>query len=334
MTPDRPVTTYRYSTTCSDFNEPTEFHSTQPAPRRSRQIQTTTLCMILLMLIPYTLRAQEFDCEVSLNARQASGPELNRIDELGPQIERYLNENRWTDNRYAQHERLRCRVQIVLRSTSQAGEIEAEAVFQLRRPIYNTLQETVSVLLSERDWSFNHTGTLSLYRDLQIHDDLTSLIDFYAYIMIGMDRDTFAPLGGTDAFEQALAILELAQAQGAPGWDRGFGPQRTRSGLVQDLLNPAHEPLREAIYQYHRLGLDRFADNPEQAREAVLQAIEQIHQNRQRVTSQLFDTFFDAKYNELVALFRDAPAPMQREARELLQRADPGHGGDYDELGR
>ncbi|MEX1211364.1 MAG: DUF4835 family protein [Balneolaceae bacterium] len=290
--------------------------------------------MILLMIIPYTLRAQEFDCEVSFNARQAAGPELNRIDELGPQIERYLNENRWTGTSYAPHERLRCRVQIVLRNTHQDGTVEAEAVFQLRRPIYNSMQETVSVLLSERNWTFDYTTPRALRRDLQIHDDLTSLIDFYAYILIGMDRDTFAPLGGNDAYSQALAILELAQAQSAPGWDRGFGSQRTRHGLIQDLLNPSHEPTREAIHHYHRNGLDRFVDQPGPAREAVLQAIEQIHQNRQRTTSQLFDIFFDAKYNELVALFRDAPAPMQREARELLQRADPGHGGDYDQLNR
>ncbi len=293
----------------------------------------TVFCMIGLAAIPYKLQAQEFRCEVTINDRQISGSSYDYVSQLAPNLERYINENRWTDDRFENHERIQCRMQIVLTNVDSQFNYTAEVVINKKRPVYNTLQQTSSIVLTDDNWVFSYPQGRSFLRDELQFDDLTSFVDFYLYIMLGIDFDTFSELGGSRYYAQALDILELGQMANSPGWSRSIGSQRNRYGLITDLTNPGYEDLRRSIYQYHRLGLDQFTINQENARSEVFEAIERIGENKRRASrNYLFDIFFDTKYTEIVSLFQDAGANRRLEAYNLLRDVDPGHSSEYEKL--
>lgn len=289
--------------------------------------------LILYFANPFGLYAQEFNCTVSVNARQISGSSYDYISELEDELEGYINENRWTDDRYEDFERIVCAIQIVITGVDRDYNFTAETVFSVRRPIYNTNQLSSNIVLSDNNWVFNYPRNKNLVKDELQFDDLTSFIDFYMNIILGYDYDSFSELGGSRYFNRAQNIFELARNTGTQGWGRSIGAQRNRYGLINDLSSSSYIDYRRAIYGYHRLGLDQFTLDPELAREEILQALELLR-NSKRVTGNnyLFDLFFGTKYTEIVAVMQDADADKRREAYNLLRDADPANTSAYEEL--
>ncbi|WP_456238931.1 type IX secretion system protein PorD [Rhodohalobacter halophilus] len=289
--------------------------------------------LFMLVGLYQPANAQELNCSVSVNDRQISGSSYDYVQELANTIEQYLNENRWTNDRYLDHEKINCTLQIVLTDVDGNANFTAEAVWSASRPIYNTNRQTTLFIISDGNWQFDYARNRNLiYDDLQ-YDDLTSFIDFYALIILGYDYDGFAELGGSTFFNRALDVMELAQNTGAAGWGRSIGAQRNRYGLISDLTNPSYRELREAFYRYHRLGLDQFTNNPEEAREQLLEALDQIR-NAKRVTGNnyLFDIFFGAKNREIVAMLQGGSPAIRTSAFNILSDADPANTSEYRRL--
>jgi len=289
--------------------------------------------LFYMLIIPAGLAAQEFNCDVSINDRQISGSSYDYVSELEVALENYINGHRWTNDRFREHERIGCNFQIVLTGVDQNFNYTAEVAITTRRPIYNSNQESLAILLSDNNWRFFYPENKNLIHDDLQFDDLTSFIDFYAYIMLGYDYDSFSELGGTQYYTRAQSVFELGQNSGSQGWGRSIGAQRNRFGLITDINNPAYEDLRRAIYQYHRLGLDQFTMQPEEARNQVLQALDLIRENKQLTNNNyLFDIFFSSKYTEIVAIFRDAGAEIRTRAYNILVDVDPAHTTEYEKL--
>jgi hypothetical protein len=277
--------------------------------------------------------AQELNCSVSVNDRQISGSSYDYISELQGAIQSYLNEHRWTDDRYEEHERILCSIQIVLTDVDSQFNFTAETVITVRRPIYNTFQHSSAVVISDNNWRFNYPRNKNLIHDELQFDDLSSFLDFYAYVILGFDYDSFSELGGSRYFNRALNIFELGQNSGATGWGRSIGAQRNRFGLINDLNSSAYQDLRIAYYKYHRFGLDQFTLDPDLSQSEVIQALDIIRENK-RMTSNnyLFDIFFDTKYTEIVALLRDADVQTRNMAYNILRDVDPAHTSEYERL--
>lgn len=273
------------------------------------------------------------NCTVTINDRQISGSSYEYVSELGPALERYLNENRWTDDRYEEHERILCSIRILFTDVDGNQNFTAEAVITARRPIYNTTRQTSTFIINDSNWTFNYPRNKNLIYDELQFDELTSFIDFYTYILLGFDYDSFSELGGTPHFNKAQNIFELAQNTGAPGWGRSIGAQRNRYGLINDITSSSYRDLRSAYYRYHRLGLDRFTENPEQARNEILEALDQIRETK-RVTSNnyLFDIFFGTKYSEIVAALRESSPSIRTAAYNILRDVDPANTSEYRKL--
>ncbi len=291
------------------------------------------LLLLILTLNSKSINAQELNCSVTVNDRQISGTSAEHISELAPAIERYLNENRWTDDRYEEYERIRCNIQILLMDVDGNSNFTAEAVITANRPIYNSNRQTTLFVINDSNWRFNYSRNKNLiFDDLQF-DDLTSFLDFYAYIILGYDYDSFSDLGGSSHFNSALSIFEIAQNTGAQGWGRSIGAQRNRFGFINDITNPSYRDLRSAYYRYHRLGLDQFPQQEELARNEIVEALDLIRENK-RVTSNnyLFDIFFGTKYLEIVAALRDAPPSTRTAAFNILSDADPANTSEYRKL--
>lgn len=289
------------------------------------------LFLHVLFLSLATCNAQEIEAKVELNKDRINRTGIDHINDLPRQIEEYINNFKWTDMRVLEHERIQCTIQITLNEVSESLVFQASIVIQSNRPIYGTMQNTSVLVLVDNNWSFSYPPNRVFIHDEFQFDEIASLIDYYAYLILGFDADTFSPLGGSAYLNRANAIHDLANTSNAVGWSRAT--RQGRALLIQSLTTPNYEGLRNAMYTYHRTGLDLFSQNPEMARRNILNALKQIQENRKLVTETYpFDLFFNAKYRELTSVFMDATPDLKLQAYTLLTEIDPSHISKYDEL--
>jgi hypothetical protein len=276
--------------------------------------------------------AQELNCSVNVDTRAISGADYQFLNDLRPQIEEYFNDRSWTEHRFQEHERIDCTLQVTIEEAISLSQFRARLIVASRRPIYGTSQSTTVTQFNDSQWSFNYTQGAPLVFNLEQYDPLTSILDFYAMLLLGYDFDTFEPRGGQPYFERARRIAELAQGQNAPGWTE-MGGDRSRAELIRELLDPRFVPLREAYFRYHFEGLDHFVLATNESRAAVLEVLGSLNELFIEVSRRYsIDLFFNAKYQELTGLFEGSAYAMR--AYDLLSQVDPTHLQDYDRLVR
>ncbi len=276
--------------------------------------------------------AQELNCRVQIDASQISGAESDYsfLDDLERKIQEYMNTRSWTDDQFLQYERILCSMQIVVLEAISISEFQARLIVTTRRPIYGTSQSSLVMRVNDPEWQFEFSRGSSLNYDLDRYNSLTSVLDFYAYLILGYDYDTFSALGGTPYFERARTVADQAEGTGDPGWS-SVGTQQSRVQLLSNLLGQRHQPLRRVYYNYHRKGLDRFVGETTAARQQVLGVLKTLRKlNRQLSRSFALNLFFQTKYQELAALFSGSDLASQ--AHNLLVQMDPAHSSEYDKL--
>lgn len=277
--------------------------------------------------------AQELNCTVNINRAQVNGPEYVFLDELQPEVARYLNARAWTDDVFDARERIECSIQISIVQAVSLSRFTAQIAVQATRPIYGTAQRSTTLLLRDNTWQFSYTRGQALVYDINRYDALTSVLDFYALVLLGVDYDTFSPLGGQRFFERARQVAELGRADAtAPGWGRDPTEDRSRFTLVQEMLDPVFAPVRQAHFDYHFTVLDRFLLDQNASWAAAIvtfQSLADLYQslNQRRYVT---DLFFGARFQEIAALMRESP--QRNEAYALLSTMDPGHLSTYDAL--
>ena len=281
-------------------------------------------------------QAQELNCQISIDRQAITGTEFDFLDEFREEVFRYVNNRAWTDDVFRPEERIDCQIQISFTAALSQTTFAAQLVVQASRPIYGTAQPTTTLRVADNTWEFSYVRGQNLVYDPNRFDVLTSVLDYYANLILGYDYDTFSPLGGTRFFERALRIAELSRATSAgepgEGWYGQGIEDRARFTLVNELLDPVFQPVRRAQYDYHYRVLDHFVTRHEQSWADVMETLAALHDlyqqnNRRRYVT---DVFFGAKYQELTALL--AEAPQRNEAYALLSEMDAAHLGTYDAL--
>jgi hypothetical protein len=274
--------------------------------------------------------AQEFACDVRVDFSQLTGNEYDFLKDLELRLDEYINDRAWTDDRYLDHERIDCTVQITIKEAPTLTSFRANLVVATRRPIYGTMVNTTVVQFNDQEWDFNYSQGTPLIFNLERYDPLTSVIDFYVFMMLGYDYDTFSELGGTQYFERARRIAERAQASGAQGWSQ-VGSSEGRYQLITQLLDQRFVRLRRAYFNYHFEGLDRFVRETEVARANILSVIAELEELRQELSrTYAGDLFFSAKYQELASVFEGSE--LNSEAYQILSQVDPAHLSEYNRL--
>ncbi len=282
------------------------------------------------VLGPGRVVAQEFECRVTLNYQKLQGSDYTYLDELRTEIEEYLNERRWTEDRFEEFERIDCTFQIFIEEAVSLTSFRARLIPAIRRPIFGTTQSTTVAQFNDAEWQFTYAQGTPLIYDPERFDPLTSMLDFYAFVLLGYDYDTFSELGGTPHFEKARRIAERAQSFGAAGWSQLSG-DRGRTQLITQLLDPRFRPLRKAYFDYHFNGLDHFVSATDRARTATLSTLQELNILIQSLGRQYaIDLFFSAKFQELPFLFEGSALSSQ--AYGLLVELDPSHLSDYNML--
>jgi hypothetical protein len=297
-------------------------------------MQLPRIVLLLLFatafIAPSGASAQEFNCTVSVNYTQLSGSDFTFLGDLQLHIDEYMNKHRWTEDTFQENERIECAIQVLFEEALSLTSFKARLIVVSRRPTYNTTHSSVVVQFNDDNLQFNYAQGQPIVFNLEQYDPLASVLDFYAYVMLGYDYDTFSELGGTPYFETARRIAERASSQSAPGWSQ-IGSDRGRMNLVTQILDPRLRPLRKAYFDYHFHGLDRFVSESDAARRSVLEVLQSLEVLFDDVARQYaLDLFFSAKYTELASIFLQSQ--RSAEAYDILTQLDPAHTSDYQKL--
>lgn len=282
--------------------------------------------------------AQELNCTVIVNAEMVENQERRVFTDMETAFAQFLNNRKWTDHNYEPEERIRCQLIVGIKSQPSVGSFTATVQIQSVRPVFNTNMETRLLALTQnyadQDWQFEYTESQPL--DFNVNNftnNITSILAYYAYMIIGLDYDSFSKLGGTPYFEQAFTIVNNAQQTGRAGWQQFVNPPRNRYWLIENLMSPQFREVREGIYEYHRLGLDKFLSNPDEARQTVLGVLQKFQTAYQaRQNSFLIILFMYAKSNELINIFSQGDINVRRQAYEIMIEIDPTKTDEYQQV--
>jgi hypothetical protein len=281
------------------------------------------VAILTLTGCPLALQAQELLCNVKVNADRVATTDRGVFTDLEKAIEQFLNTRRWTTETFKDHERIHCSIFINIERMPSIGNFGASAQITAARPVFNSNYQSVLLNFADRDWDFEYIESLPLeYNDNAFLSNLTSILAFYAYIILGFDYDSFSELGGTPHFQKALLVVNNAQLSARAGW-QPLGSTRNRYALIEALLNTQNTDLRKAMYRYHRHTLDNFSKKPEEGRQIALGTLKEVQKVfRLNPTSILVISFFDTKAPELVNVFSGGSLPVRREAFEILSTID------------
>lgn len=275
---------------------------------------------ILLFLLLATLSAasalaQELNCRVKVNHTQVQGTNSGVFETLETAISEFMNNRSWTEQQYAKNERIECTMNITIKQYKpDANTFMGDVLFQVTRPVYNSAYNTTVFSMRDNNFGFTYKEYDPLEFNINnMSDNLTAMLAYYAYLFIGMDMDTYAPLGGTDALHQAEIIVSNAQTMAELGW-KAFDDNRNRHGIINDYMESSMEPYRLLQYKYHRQGLDEMANNVDRGRTAITEALEMLKEaHNNKPLSDLPQIFTDYKRDEIVNIYRGHGSANEKE---------------------
>ena len=281
---------------------------------------------LIALLMTFSVQAQELNCEVNIEAPQVNNVDPSRFQTLEEVVRDFMNSRKWTNDYFEFDERIECNMLITINSARDQNSFSATLQVQSSRPVYNTDYKTPVLTVNDGDFDFTFLDNAMVNFSIDQHrDNLSSVLAYYAYMIIGMDYDSFSPEGGTEYFLKAQTIVANAQNSGAAGWKASEG-QRNRYWLVENILSQTFRPLRACLYDYHRKGFDKLYDNAEESRKAISDAlIEMRNIHRIKPSSYNVQLFFAAKNAEIIQLFEAAPEPEIQRILPILKELDPGN---------
>ncbi len=295
-------------------------------------MKRSLVCIVLILLV-YPTTAQELNCRVTINADQVQTTDRRIFKDMETAFSNFLNNTKWTSDIFETNEKIKCNLLITLQNPTSIGNYQATVQIQSARPVYNSNYESILLNFADRDWQFEYVESQPLNFNENIYtSNLTSLLAFYAYVIIAMDYDSFSQLGGGEFYRQALNIATNAQAANRPGWNT-LGSTRNRYWLIENLTNSQMQDIRVGLYEYHRLGLDTFEQSPDESRKTILSVLEKIRKVRKTYPNSIFViAFLDAKSDELINIFSEGNIQVRRQAFDILAEIDPSKRNDYEAI--
>ena len=279
---------------------------------------------LLLTLFSSVLQAQELNCQVIVNDERAQTSDRQVFRDMETAFARFMNDRKWTNEVYAPEERIDCNLAITIQNMPSVGFYNATVQIQSSRPIYNTNYSSLILNFADRDWSFEYIESTPLdFGDNVFTSNLTSMLAFYAYVIIGLDNDTFSEFGGEEQFKKALDIVNLAQQSEGGGW-QAFQSNRNRYWLSENLTNQDLRLIRKGLYTYHRLAMDQFAQKQDESRTQIISVLKDIKQADRNIPNSILKiSFFDAKKTELANIFKKGNPSVKKEAYNILTDLNP-----------
>ena len=276
---------------------------------------------------------QELRCNISVSGQRIRSTNTTLFETMQSDLYEFMNNRKWTDNIFGIDERIECNIFIRLDEQLAADEFKGTIQVQLRRPIFGSTYESTLLNIADNDFHCRYVEFQPLeFNETSNRDNLTNILAFYAYIILGFDYDSFSPEGGTPYFEKAQAIVNNSQNAREKGW-KAFESERNRYWLIENILNKSYAGFRDCIYRYHRQGLDMMSDKTEEGRANIAESLRSIQQVfRKRPSIYILQIFFDAKSDELVNIFSNSYPDERNRVLTILNEVDPSNGSKYEKI--
>lgn len=278
--------------------------------------------------------AQELNCQVQVLSPQIQGTTEKRIFEsLQKDIFEFMNNRKWTNDVFSPDERISCSIFINISEKVSTDEYKGSIQVQASRPVFKSSYNSLLLNQNDVDFQFKYVEFQAMDFSLQQHQgNLTAVLGYYAYLILGLDYDSFSLNGGTQWFQKCQTIVANAQTAPEKGW-KSYESTKNRYWLADNMLNAQFAPLRECMYKYHRLGFDLMSQDVNTGRAGVLDALtllKKVHQAKPNSFNMV--VFFTAKYDEVVKLFTGGLPDEKAKVVQLCSEIDPGHGSNYQKI--
>ena len=285
---------------------------------------------------PATLAAQELQAKITINHAQISGTEKSVFDNLQQTLEQFVNDRQWTHLQFQKNERIQCNFNLqVTKYDKDQGVFTCKATIQANRPVYNSAYTTTLYNNVDENFMFKFAEFDQLeFNEEQIDNQLTALFAYYAYLLIGLDLDSFSPKGGEDVLQRCMNLTNNAQNLDFPGW-KAFDNDRNRFAIINDYLDGAMDPFRQLQYDYYRKGLDEMANNVERGRTEITTALETglKKAKENRPLSMLPQIWTDYKKDELANIYKGKGTQKEKESvYEILNSINPSQNKFWDKI--
>ncbi|MFW6310081.1 MAG: DUF4835 family protein [Prolixibacteraceae bacterium] len=296
-------------------------------------MRETAIIIVLVLLSATFSLGQELRCNVTVSHQQIQGANRQLFQTMQNDIYEFMNNRKWTEHVYTYDEKIKCNILIRLDQQISADEFSGTMQVQLTRPVFNSSYETTILNIKDNDFRCRYVEFQALeFSETSNRDNLTNILAFYAYIILGFDYDTFSPEGGTPFFEKAQAIVNNSQNAREKGW-KAFESERNRYWLIENILNKSYSDFRSAMYTYHRRGLDLMADKTEDGRANIAGSLRDIQKVfRRRPSLYILQIFFDSKADELVNVFSKSFPDERNRVVAILDEVDPSNGSKYKKI--
>lgn len=297
------------------------------------------VAILALIAMSIAMTAQELKCTISINSEQVQGSNKAVFTTLQQSMEEFVNTQRWTNMTFQEKERIECSMMIVVKSV-QDNMFVCEFTCQSRRPVFGTTYTTPTLNIKDANFTFTYQEYDRMeFQPNTFTSNLTALVAYYCYLIIGHDMDSFAKLGGTPYFQVCEDIVTSAQSASLDnaemvGW-KAFESNRNRYALTNNLMDEAFKKYRAYYYDYHRHGLDEMVNNVANGRARIAKDIKVLKEAyNARPATYLVGTFLDAKSDELVNIFKSGTADEKKMVYELLMDIDPTRQDTYENINR
>lgn len=285
---------------------------------------------------PAPIEAQELQAKITINHAQISGTEKSVFDNLQQTLEQFVNDRQWTHLQFQKNERIVCNFNLqVTKYDKDQGIFTCKATIQANRPVYNSAYTSTLFNNVDENFTFKFAEFDQLeFNEEQIDNQLTALFAYYAYLLIGLDLDSFSPKGGEDVLQRCMNLTNNAQNLDYPGW-KAFDNDRNRFAIINDYLDGSMEPFRQLQYDYYRKGLDEMANNAERGRTEITTALETglKKAKENRPLSMLPQIWTDYKKDELANIYKGKGTQKEKEAVfEILTSINPSQNKYWDQI--
>jgi hypothetical protein len=298
-------------------------------------MKKTILFFCLIFIVQLKLIGQELNCSVIIISDQVQISDKTVFENLKQTIYEFMNNTQWTNDDYDIHEKIECNLQLNITEVVNKTNYKATLQITSTRPIYNSDYNSTILNTLDKSISFSYSQNSRLvFTDGQYKNELSSILAFYAYTIIGLDYDSYGLLGGTKYLVKAQDISSVAQSSGGSGWKASDG-SNSRYFLVYEYMNPQFEPFRKLMYTYHRNGLDIMYSKLDEGKQNVMESLESIQEIYKFNPSSYFTrVFFQAKYQELISMYSNTSLDSRKTISSMLSKYDPTHIKDYDKLNK
>lgn len=291
-----------------------------------------TLLFVVLLVSTWTF-AQELNVEVTVNTPKLQTVDVKVFGTFETALQEFMNNQRWTDAEYEQEEKIKVNIQITIDEELSASSFKGELIIQAVRPVYNSDYETAIFTHRDVDFQFEYQEYQPFdYNENAYDNNLTSFLAFYSYVILGLDYDSFSPFGGTPYFQTAQEILNNVPSGAAAvykGW-RSLDGNRNRYWLIESILSPKTKDYREAMYNYHRQGLDVMASDPTTGRAFIATALESLQTvNRNYPNSMVLQVFSNTKRSEIIDVFIASPIQEKNKIVQVMSKIDRAQASEY-----